>query len=52
MDDVRLLQPLIAKFGARRVWEEGMEFFGYPVTLDLDISQVLSLRQYLDLEGR
>lgn len=48
MDDQRLLQPLIKQFGPKVVWEEGERFFGYPVTWELDVSQVVSFRKFLE----
>jgi sensor domain CHASE-containing protein len=48
MDDQRLLQPLVRLFGQRLVWEEGQRFFGYPVTWDLDVAQVVSFRKHLE----
>jgi hypothetical protein len=45
---VRILQPLIARYGQRVVWEEGERFFGYPVTWDLDISQVVEFGKHLE----
>jgi len=43
-----LLKPSVEEFGAQRVWEGAIEFFGYPVTWDLDISQVICLRKFLE----
>jgi hypothetical protein len=44
----RMLCGLADQFGSERVWHEGLEYFGYPVTFDLDVLQVVNFRKYLE----
>ena len=48
LSDCQQLQTLVAKYGAREVWEAGLEVLGFPPAWQPSLNDAAKIQQHLE----